>query len=224
MKGFLVGAVLAGASAIASGQFTPIVNINSRYIVESIQLSGAAFTLSRSLNEEIQNLVGGNFDPNTLDGLTVRIKKELHAKTVSYRISRGDRPQQVKVNFEITRRSVELDVNVPKFLYSTALGWSGAVEGVARTGSHSLTANLLSDDDELVERKTGIALRYENKKLGSDRLGMSFLFEGYHEGWSHSTQATEQARLAGAPRGAERPPRGLSDPPKFSTHVYNRSR
>jgi hypothetical protein len=200
MTRFLVGVVLAGACALASDQITPVANVNSRYVVESIQLSGRdEFSLSRSLHEEIQNLVGGNFDQTILDGLTNRIKRELHAKSVSYRISRGDQPQQVKVNFEITRRSVELDVNVPKFLYSTTLGWTGVVEGVASSGPNTVTFRLLSDDDELVERETGMLARYENARVGSDRLRLGFQFESYHEGWNQATQSAEAARLDGAP-------------------------
>ena len=196
MKLFL--ALLAGA--IASAQITPVVNVNSRYVVESIEVSGHdEFNISRSLHEEIQNLIGENFDQAALDDLSGRIKKELHAKSVSYRISRGDQPEQVKVNFEITRRSIELNVTVPKFLYRSGQGWTGVVQGVTSSGSNSLTFRLLSDDDELVERETGILARYENKRVGSDRVGLGFQFEGYHEGWSRSTSAAEDQRLDGAP-------------------------
>ena len=196
MKLFL--ALLAGA--IASAQITPVVNVNSRYVVESIEVSGHdEFNLSRSLHEEIQNLVGEYFDQSALDNLTGRIKKELHAKSVSYRISRGDQPEQVKVNFEITRRSVELNVTVPKFLCHSKQGWTGVVEGVATSGPNSVTFRLLSDDDELVERETGILARYERKRVGSDRVSLGFQFEGYHQGWSRSTLRTEDQRLNGAP-------------------------
>ncbi len=196
MKLFL--ALLAGA--IASAQITPVVNINSRYVVESIEVSGHdEFNLSRSLHEDIQNLIGENFDQAALDELSGRIKKELHAKSVSYRISRGDQPEQVKVNFEITRRSIELNVTVPKFLYRSGQGWTGVVQGVTSSGSNSLTFRLLSDDDELVERETGILARYDRKRVGSDRVGLGFQFEGYHQGWSRSTLAAEDQRLDGAP-------------------------
>ena len=199
MKLFL--ALLAGA--IASAQITPVVNVNSRYVVESIEVSGHdEFNLSRSLHEEIQNLVGEYFDQSALDNLTGRIKKELHAKSVSYRISRGEQPEQVKVNFEITRRSVELNVTVPKFLYHSKQGWTGVVEGVATSGSNSVTFRLLSDDDELVERETGILARYERKRVGNDRVGLGFQFEGYHQGWSRSTLVAEDQRLDGAPPAA----------------------
>jgi hypothetical protein len=198
MNLILAGALLAGA--IASAQITPVVNVNSRYIVGSIEVSGHdAFTLSRSLHEEIQNLIGENFDQAALDDLSGRIKKELHAKSVSYRMSRGDQPEQIKVVFEVTRRSIELNVTVPKFLYRSKQGWTGVVEGVTSSGPHSVTFRLLSDDDELVERETGILARYENKHVGSDRVGLGFQFEGYHQGWSRSTLQADDQRLNGAP-------------------------
>jgi hypothetical protein len=190
-------ALLVGA--IASAQITPVVNVNSRYVVESIEVSGHdEFSLSRNLHQEIQNLIGEYFDQSALDELTTRIKKELHAKSVSYRISRGDQPEYVKVNFEIIRRSIELNVTVPKFLYRSGQGWTGVVEGVATSGPNSITFRLLSDDDELVERETGILARYENKRVGSDRVGLGFQFEGYHEGWSRSSLLAEDQRLNGA--------------------------
>src|SRR5579863_7938088 len=109
MKWLFVGAMLSGACTILSAQITPVVNVNSRYVIESIDLSGRdGFSLSRALHEEIQSLIGENFNPDALDSLTLRLKKELHAKEVKYHISRGDRPEQVKVDVEITRKSVEL--------------------------------------------------------------------------------------------------------------------
>jgi hypothetical protein len=201
MKLLFVGAMLAGAYTTVFASISPVVNVNSRYVIESIDLSGrdGAFSLSRALKQEVQSLIGGNFDPDVMDGLIVRIKKELHAKSVVWRISPGDLPGQVKVNFEITRRSVELDVNVPKFLYRSRQGWTGAVEGVAASGTNSVTCRLLSDNDELVERETGIVARYENRRVGSDRVRLSFQFETYHEQWSRSTEQAEDARLGGAP-------------------------
>ena len=204
MKLFLVGVILAGA--VSSAQITPVVNVNSRYIVESIEVSGRDdFSLSRGVHEEIQNLIGENFDQAALDDLTSLIKKELHAKAVTYRISRGDQPEQVKVQFEITRRSVELDVTIPKFLYRSHQGWTGVVEGVASSGPNSVTFRLLSDDDELVERDTGILARYDRKRVGSDRVGLGFQFESYHQAWSRSTLRADDQRLSSAPLSPDDP-------------------
>src|SRR5258706_15675334 len=130
MKLWSVGAViLACACSIASAQITPVVNVNTRYIVEGIQVAGQdEFTLSQGIREEIRNLIGENLDPAALQSLSDRIKKELHARSVGYSVMRGDQPEQVKVSFEVVRRSVTFDVNVPKFLYHSTQGWTGVVE------------------------------------------------------------------------------------------------
>src|SRR5262249_6272237 len=91
MKLLLVGALLAGVCFAASAQITPVVNVNSRYIVASIEVVGRdEFNLGAGIQEQIQNLIGENLDQAALDGLTERIRKELHAKAVTYRIMRGD--------------------------------------------------------------------------------------------------------------------------------------
>src|SRR5437016_2507516 len=192
MRLLLVGVLLAGACSIALAQITPVVNVNSRYIVAGIEVSGQdEFTLGSGIHEQIQNLIGENLDPAALDGLTEQIRRQLHAKAVTYRVMRGDQPDQVKVNIEVTRRSVSLEVNVPKFLYHSTQGWTGVVEGVTGYGSSAVTFRLLSDNDELIERNTGILARYDNKKLGSDRVRLGFQFESYHQRWNRNTKTLE---------------------------------
>ncbi|HEY2012083.1 MAG TPA: BamA/TamA family outer membrane protein, partial [Bryobacteraceae bacterium] len=46
---------------------------------------------------------------------------------------------------------------------------------------------LASDGDTLNERFAGVSARYENKHLGTDRVGLRFQFESYHEQWNQST-------------------------------------
>src|SRR5438876_37317 len=83
-------ALLAGAYSVSSAQITQVVNVNSRYIVANIEVSGHdEFTLSSGIHEQIQSLIGENLDQAALDNLTDRIRKELHAKTVTYHIVRG---------------------------------------------------------------------------------------------------------------------------------------
>jgi hypothetical protein len=192
MKLLLVGALLTGACLVATAQITPVVNVNSRYIVASIEVAGSdEFNLSPAIHAQIQSLIGENLDQSALDGLTDQIRKELHAKTVTYRIMRGDQPDQVKVNLEVTRRSVSLEVNVPKFSYHSTQGWTGVVEGITGYGPGAVTFRLLSDNDELVERNTGILARYEHKKVAGDRVRLAFQFESYHPKWSRNTQEAE---------------------------------
>lgn len=194
MKLFLVGALLVGACSIAVSQVTPVVNVNSRYIVAGIEVEGNDdFNLSPQIHEEIQSLIGENLDQSALDGLSGRIQKELHARSVTYRIVRGDQPDQVKVQYEVKRRSLNFDVNVPKFLYHSTQGWTGVAEATTTVGANSVQFRVLSDGDELLERNAGVAFQYRNRRLGTDRVGLGFEFESYHQQWNRSALNDPQA-------------------------------
>lgn len=80
-----------------------------------------------------------------------------------------------------------VDFSVPEFLYDSSEGLSGEVEGTLIAGDSRFTAGLVSDGDELVERYSGIRTRYENRKLGTDRVRLRFEFDSYHEQWNRST-------------------------------------
>src|SRR4051812_14367388 len=143
---FLRGVLLLGYLSFAQAQITPVVNVNSRYVVEGIQVGGSdEFTLSQAIQEQIQSLVGENLDESALDSLKDRIRKELHARSVQYWIMRGDLPEQVRVAYEVKRHSIGFDVNVPKFLYHSTQGWSGVVESVTNAGPNRFTFRVLSD-------------------------------------------------------------------------------
>jgi hypothetical protein len=185
MKLLWVVALFSSATAVAQSQITPVVNINSRYLVERIEVAGEGeFRLSRSVHEDIERLIGGNFDEQLLEELGSRIKKEIHAKTVTYRVMRGRQPEHVAVEFEVVRRSVDFNVGVPKFLFHSKQGWTGVVEAGAAMGATTASVRLLSDADELAERNAGIAARFEQKRVGSDRVRVAFDVESYHEQWS----------------------------------------
>jgi hypothetical protein len=72
-------------------------------------------------------------------------------------------------------------------LYHSTEGFTATVEGTAILGNHRITAGLVSDGDQLTERYTGVRARYENRRLGTDRLRFRFEFASYHEQWSRST-------------------------------------
>jgi hypothetical protein len=189
MKWFPAGALLLTAAVLAPAQVTPVVNVNSRYIVGAIEVAGSdEFSLSRAIHEQIQSLIGENLDPAALDALGGVIKKELHARSVTYRVMRGDAPDQVKVSFEVKRRSVEFEANVPKFLYHSTQGWSGTAEGITKLGANEFNFRVLSDADELLERNAGVAFRYANPRLFTGRAGLAFALESYHQQWNRNTR------------------------------------
>ncbi len=165
------------------------VNVNSRYIIEQVEVSGfPAQKLSDSLQTKLRKLLGTPYDTEAINDFVHSLRKDLHAKTVTQHLARGSAPEMVKVVFEVERRSVALDISVPKFLYHSKQGWSAqmlASTTVAR--NHSFVFGLVSDGDELTERFTGTQAAYENLHVGSDRLRFRFAFEDYHQQWNRAT-------------------------------------
>jgi len=187
MKCVLLGGLVWCGLLIAGNQQSEI-NVNSRYIVESVEVSGrdeAAF--SAGLRQDIQKLIGENLDSEALDQLGKRIRKELHVRSVTHRVLRGLTPEHVRVVFEIKGPPAKFEVSVPKFLYYPKQGWSAAVEGTSTIAHNSFTLGLVSDNDETSERYTGATARYENNKVGTDRLQFRFDFGSYHEQWNRTT-------------------------------------
>jgi hypothetical protein len=180
--------VLLGSGLVYAGNRSQELNVNSRYTVESVEIAGENEShVSDGLRQDLKKLVGEKLNPAALEDLAKRIRRELHVRAVRQRITRGSSPEHVKVVFEVTRQPAKFDVSVPKFLYHTKQGWSAAVEGTTTIASSSFTFGLTSDGDELPERYAGLLARYENRKIGTDRVRLRFQFESYHQQWNRAT-------------------------------------
>ena len=132
-------------------------------------------------------LIGQKLNPGILDGLGTRLKKEYAAREVSHHVLRGDTPDHVRVEFEVVPARTAIDATVTKFVYDSKQGWSGAGAVGFTAHQNTFLFGLASDGDTLNERFAGISARYENKHLGTDRVGLRFQFESYHEQWNQST-------------------------------------
>jgi hypothetical protein len=196
MKLLWLGCLLFGSLLLAGTQDAE-VNVNTRYTVEGVVVSGDDWTLdvisdrdekiSSGLRREIMAVIGEKLNPSILDDLAKRLRKEFHARTVTHRVLRGASPEYVKVVFEVKLRPTRFDLSVPKFLYNARQGWSGAVEGTLTAKQNGFTFGLVSDGDELAERYAGLLARYENTHLGTDRVRLRFQVESYHTQWNRST-------------------------------------
>src|ERR1700730_3280912 len=98
MKFKLITFVVFGASLWAGNQ-QPVIeplafNINSRYTVESVELSREIDTrISRSLRQDLQRLIGEKFNSAALNNMARRIRDELHVRMVTHRLLRGNNPE-----------------------------------------------------------------------------------------------------------------------------------
>ncbi len=187
MKALRLLALLALAAPLAPAQDLE-ANVNERYTVESVEVSGIDQAgLSRNLRQEIHALIGQKFSQQKLDELSRLIDKALPGHSVSVRIARGELPEHIKIIIEIRSHQQPFDLAAAKALYVSNGGWNGEVDATVQSHKNILTAGLLSDGDTLAERFTGFRARYENRQLADGRVRLALDFGDFHESWSPAT-------------------------------------
>ncbi len=162
------------------------INVNSKYLVERVDISGGSKNdISRGLREDLEHLVGQRVNQVSLEKLARRIQTELHARLVSPMVSRGTQPEQVVLLFEVKgqRPRDKFDLSLPKGVYHSRQGWSGALNARFSAGDSRFNFGVVNDGDELVERYAGLRAGYENRRVGTDRVRLGFQFASYHEQW-----------------------------------------
>jgi Omp85 superfamily domain len=160
-----------------------VVNVNARYTVESVNvLGGSNRSLSHSLRAELDHVVGQKMDHPRLEQLAGRIKKELQVADVSVHVAKGSRQDFVTVTFEVTKGTERaVDLEIAKFLYDSREGWSGEGDATIHADGNAFTFGIVSDDDLLPERYSGIRAKVERNSVGTDRLSVRFEFDNFHD-------------------------------------------
>jgi hypothetical protein len=197
MPFLLLGLLLGSAFGLAADQeFLHEVaetNINHQYVIESVTVAGveieqfSASKIPSRLRQRLQSLVGQQCDVAMLEELSRQIRRELHFRTVTQRLSKGSAPDRIKVNFEVVRRDLFFDISLPKFLYHSKQGFTGEVDASARARQNEFTFGVVSDGDDLTERFTGFTARFDSAPVVSDRVRFGVTFEDYHEQWNQAT-------------------------------------
>jgi outer membrane protein assembly factor BamA len=190
---FLIAAALCAQSTesndVLRGQPEATdLNINSRYTVESITFTGKRhYRLSTGALEEMRRLIGAKVSTDALNRLVRRIRGELRATEVTFKLARGGEANHVKVLLQVDKSKSDFDLSIPTFSYNSRQGWTGVAEIATTVGANTFTAGALSDGDTLAERFTGLKLRYDRLSLASDRIGLGFEFDSYHELYDRAT-------------------------------------
>jgi len=182
--------ILATAALLAQsadpGDSDP--NINSRYTVESIGFTGQShYRLSSGAMEEMHRLIGAKVSTEALTRLARRIRSELRATEVTFKLARGGEPNHVRVLLEVDKRKSNFDLSIPTFSYNSRQGWTGVAEASTTVGANTLTVGALSDGDTLAERFTGFKLKYDRLALKTDRIRLGFEYDSYHELYDRAT-------------------------------------
>jgi hypothetical protein len=185
---FFMAVVVRVPLAGAPGEDDIATNINSRYTIEKVSISGWRNSLiSSPLRTELDQVVGEKLDQSRLEKLAARMKKELHVSDVAVKVTKGTAPEHVLVTFEVRSKEQRFDLNVAKFLYDAEQGWSGEATATTRIGGNAFTLGVVSDGDALLERFAGLKVRYQRDELGTKRLGFRFEFDTFHDEWNRAT-------------------------------------
>ncbi len=176
---------------------TPDANVNSRYRVESVALSGIAESrVSKELLEAMQRLVGEQYNQDAAHALARRLRKELPDYSVTVKLRRGNEPERVQVVYTAERTWWKrFEVPVTPVVYHSKQGWSGTLDICMQFGHSAFTLGFVNSADELLERNAGYRFRYVNRKVGTDVVQLRLDFDTYHQKWNPATEAA----LAGRP-------------------------
>jgi len=170
-----------------------VSNINARYTVESVEISGIPETsISRSLWDRLQALIGGRIDPEELDRLRDQLAAERPGYDVNRRMSRGSRQGQIRVVFEFLEsersRWIPFTRSRSKYVYHTDQGWSGVQDIPMGGRNHRATLGFAFDNyDDRVEEYSGVRFRVESRRLGTERLGASVEVSWLNDTWRDAT-------------------------------------
>jgi hypothetical protein len=196
-----------------------VENINARYVVEGVDIRGIPDTsISRELFAEIQAITGAPLDSEEADRLRRRLQDELPDYDVSRRMSRGIAPGHVRLVFELTRsersRWLRFSPSRSKVVYHENHGWSGVVDVDfgGRTNNQLTVGFVLGNDDDLIGEYSGYRFRFENRKAGTERLGVSFEVSRLSQDWREATLSA----LAATPDASQAYRRRITVEPKVA--------
>lgn len=179
-------AVAFGDPAILPAAAAPALNVNERYVVESVGIKNWRGLLSRGLAREMKRLEGRPFRPQSADVIQKHIEYEFPGYRVLRVMERGSRPQHVRVLFELEKDQRKIDLRSPRVLYSSAQQFSFGVDAVAEAGPVSATAGYITDNDERVERFEGFRGGFLLPVDKSGRFKFALAGENYATRWHQS--------------------------------------
>ena len=173
LAGFLFGLFSARAFSWNPGDDT---NVNSRYTVESVEITGASEArLSRGLREELRRDVGQRFSPEAFARLSGRVRDELKARLVSPKLMKGTEPESVRVVLDVLGRRVNVSTEQSRLAWHTRQGWTGELKlTIEERDRQRLSLGVFSDGDTLTERFSGAKAGYSRSLInGRIRPGFS---------------------------------------------------
>lgn len=195
MLRFIFLAVLVAAFALAQdpgsqagSSPSPSLNVNERYTIEAVDAKlPPKRKLSPELRQKLDALVGQKLNQDKLDEIAAAIKAEVKNHKVTQRIAKGDKPDHVKVTFELNRNAIDIvgDSDDFKLVYHSKNVWSfgGTVRIPVGDTGFGVLAGTLTDNDLHVERSSGIRGGFD-KTAFNNRVKFQFVGESFRSQWN----------------------------------------
>jgi hypothetical protein len=172
-------------------------NINARYLVEDVDVTGISENqISSQLRADINALEGTSLNPRELGDINQRLRDEFPTHEISRRISRGGDPGQIRITFDVRRpehtRFLHFQPSRGKLVFHERQRWSGVFDldlGNSRGDNLASLDLVRGNTDNLLEEYSGVGFRFQNRKTGSERIGFGLELSRYTQTWRDQTRA-----------------------------------
>ncbi|MEP7367098.1 MAG: hypothetical protein ABI972_27885, partial [Acidobacteriota bacterium] len=177
-------------SAGVAGNQQLAANVNSRYVVEraEIQPEGMEHRLGHPLLSLVRALPGQAFDSTAVEELAQKIRSQLPSYQVVLKVSRGAERERLRVTFELIRKGSAADVVVPRFTYHSKKNFTFGADANFRHDDVTLSAGALTDQDELLERFSGVRFGAQRERLGAGRVRTGVAVELWRTQWNPTVE------------------------------------
>jgi hypothetical protein len=168
-------------------------SVNARYLIEHVDIRGVPETeLPAELRAEMQTLVGMTLGSDAVQQVEGKLRDALPDHDVRRRIVRGSRTGEIGLMFVVNKaesaRWLRFEPLRSNVVFHSDQGW-GAFLDFPISGRDFRVAPIIAIDngDDLIEEYSGFGLRFESRKLGTERLGASFEWSSFDQTWRTAT-------------------------------------
>jgi hypothetical protein len=168
-------------------------DINAKYVVEEVVIEGVKDTaITAEMRADQDALKGKPLDEEVAERLATRLKSAFPDHTLQRRTGRGSQRGQIRVVFHLERseqsRWLRFEPMEANALYHSDQGWGSKLPLTMSSSDFRVVPHFAIDvGDDLIEEYSGFGVRFESRKLGTERLGVFFEWATYDQTWRDPT-------------------------------------
>jgi hypothetical protein len=168
-------------------------NVNTRYVVQHARIRGVPESeLTQAMRDDLQALVDKRLDSDEAQQIEQRIREALPRFDVNRRIVRGSEPGRIRLIYEARLnerfRWLRFEPLRANIIYHSEQGWGSYLElGMGGRDLRFTPIVAIGNGDDLIEEYSGFGLRFETRKLGTERLGASLEWSSFDPTWRGAT-------------------------------------